>query len=339
MGCLFGSAKRYLIFFWFIASIGLMVSGCEETRIAWRCTANPVAVQIEQLEQGLAPGSDYISLDAHVGLIDAGVFEYWLKKGEKKTDPVTDATKINKLYYPAFSKHHPLAQGEDPAKAGWYKVLIVTDRYKTVRDVRKAQPEGSSLEMPPITGVVINTIDPLDDEERQLLREGFPLLSLDTVTILEEGRVPKSRASALSTLILGLLLLLLPPIGYVLHEARKRGAEQAPGAYTPPPSMAPAHLAQSIPAPAYGPPTAQPSVRPPPASSGWPVASGSLPPSGSPGSLAPASARFSAGARVCVTRNSQAYFGSVLKTQQGQVYVDLDDGRKVWVAQELVSFA
>ena len=39
------------------------------------------------------------------------------------------------------------------------------------------------------------------------------------------------------------------------------------------------------------------------------------------------------------TRNESSHYGSVLKTQQRQVYVDLDDGRKVWVAEELVTLA
>lgn len=343
MGCLFGSVKRYLALLWLLLSIGLLINGCQETRIAWRCTAAPVEVNVEQLEKGISPGSDYLTLGPHVALVDGGVYEYLVQKGHEK-DPVTDSTPITKLYYPAFSKNHPLAQGEDPAKAAWYKVLIATTRYKTVGSVRRAQPEGTSLDMPPITGVVINTIDPLTQEERRLLQEGFPLLSLDAVTVLEENRVPLSRSGALGTLLGGLLLFLAPPIGYALLEARKRSLAPAPvmplPAGAPLPSLAPAHLAAGL-APAYGPPASrQPSAPPPPVSAGWPVAAGSVPPphAGSvpPG---PASARFTPGARVCITRNGVSYFGSVLKAQQGQVYVELDDGRKVWVGQELVTFA
>lgn len=348
MGCLVGSAKRYFIFIWLILSVGLLINGCEETRIAWRCTAAPVAIDVEQIEKGVSPGSDYLTLGPHIGLVDGGVYEYTVKKGHEK-DPVTDSTPIDKLYYPAFSKNHPLAQGEDPAKAAWFKVLIETERYKTVGAVKRAQPEGTSLEMPPITGVVINTIDPLSTEERKLLQEGFPLLSLDAVTVLEEGRVPMSRASALALLLAGVLVLLAPPIGYAFYEMRKRSLAPAPAMPSPAPlpSMAPAHLAPGGQASPYGAgPNPQPSVPPPPVSAGWPVAAGSVPPprSGSMppaglGSMAPASARFAPGARVCITRNGVSYFGSVLKAQQGQVYVDLDDGRKVWVGQELVTFA
>lgn len=344
MGCLLGSAKRYFILFWLIASIGLLVNGCQETRIAWRCTPAPIAVEVEQLERGISPGSDYLTLGPHIGLVDGGVYEYTVKKGHEK-DPVTDSTPITKLYYPAFSKNHPLAQGEDPAKAAWYKVLIATERYKTVGAVKAAQPEGTSLAMPPITGVVINTIDPLSQEERRLLQEGFPLLSLDAVTVLEEGRAPMSRAGALGILIAGFLVLLAPPIGYALYEVRKRSLTPAPAMPAagpmPLPSMAPAHLAPA----GYAPPnpygagqSSPPSVQPPPVSAGWPVAAGSVPPPYA-GSMPPASARFTPGARVCITRSGVSYFGSVLKAQQGQVYVDLDDGRKVWVAQEVVTFA
>ena len=342
MGCLFGSAKRYIFFIWLILSVGLLVSGCDETRIAWRCTAEPVAVEVEQLEKGINPGSDYLTLGSHVALVDGGVYEYTIKKGHE-SDPVTDSTPITKLYYPAFSKNHPLAQGEDPAKAAWYKVLIETKRYKTVGEVKQAQPEGKSLAMPPITGVVINTIDPLSQEERRLLQEGFPLLSLDAVTVLEEGRAPMSRVGALGLLMAGILVLLAPPIGYAIIEVRKRSLAPAPvmppPAGAPLPSMAPAYLAPAQAAP-YAPASPpQPSQPPPPASSaGWPVAAGSVPPPYG-GSMPPASARFTPGARVCVTRGGVSYFGSVLKAQQGQVYVDLDDGRKVWVGQELVTFA
>ena len=53
MGCLFGSANRYIFFIWLLLSIGLLVSGCEETRIAWRCTSAPVAVEVEEIERGI----------------------------------------------------------------------------------------------------------------------------------------------------------------------------------------------------------------------------------------------------------------------------------------------
>lgn len=342
MGCLLlGSPKRFLVFIWFCLSLGLLINGCEETRIAWRCTAAPVEVDVEQLEKGISPGSDYLTLGPHIGVVEGGVYEYKVKKGHEK-DPVTDSTPITKVYYPVFSKNHPLAQGEDPAKAAWFKVLIETDRYKTVGEMKRAQPEGTPLAMPPITGVVINVIDPLDQEERRLLQEGFPLLSLDAVTVLEEGRTPMSRVGALGVLIAGLLVLLAPPIGYAVYEVRKRSQSSAPAmpspASVPLPSIAPAHLAPGGQAPYGARPSPQPSQQPPPVSAGWPVAAGSIPPPYS-GSLPPASRGFTPGARVCITRNGVSYFGSVLKAQQGQVYVDLDDGRKVWVGQELVTFA
>lgn len=340
MGCLVGSLRRYLVLAWLVVSIGMMISGCEETRIAWRCTAQPVEVPVEQLESGYRPATDYITIGEHIALVDGGVYEYKIKKGHEN-DPVSDATPIDKLYYPVFSKSHPLAQGEDPAKAAWFKVLVETTRYKTVGQVRLAQPEGSSLVMGPTTGVVINQIDPLTAEERRLLREGFPLLALESVTVIEEGREPKSRAAALGILLAGGLLFVGPPLLYVLWSRRNappplatNASLGAPGPYVP-----------AGPARYSGAPPASPSGPPPP-SAAWPAApGGSLPPTygsappGGSASLPPGSARFAPGARVCVTRNDASHYGSVLKAQQGQVYVELDDGRKVWVAQQLVTLA
>jgi len=116
-------------------------------------------------------------------------------------------------------------------------------------------------------------------------------------------------------LLFGGLLLLLPPLGYLLWSMRDRPRPMSPLAPFPGPPTPPAASA-SVPPP-YG---------------------GSLPPSG-PGSMPPASARFAPGTRVCVTRNDASHFGRVLKTQQGQAYVELDDGRKVWVAEELLTLA
>jgi hypothetical protein len=213
MGCMVGSLRRYLILIWLATSILTIVSGWEETRIAWRCSAQPEDVDVGQLEKGFRPASDYITLGEHIALVDGGVYGYTITKGHEN-DALQDSTRIDKLYYPVFSTNHPLAQGEDPAKAAWFKVLVETTRYKTVGQVRAAQPEGSSLVMGAISGVIINQIDPLNEDERRLLQARFPLLSLDAVTVLEEGRAPKSRAGALGLLVLGALLFVLPPLGY-----------------------------------------------------------------------------------------------------------------------------
>ena len=141
MGCMVGSLRRYLILIWLATSIVTIVSGWEETRIAWRCSAQPEDVDVGQLEKGFRPASDYITLGEHIALVDGGVYGYTIRKGHEN-DALQDSTRIDKLYYPVFSTNHPLAQGEDPARPpgsrSWSKPLVTRPWVKCVRRNRRA---------------------------------------------------------------------------------------------------------------------------------------------------------------------------------------------------------
>lgn len=319
MGCLVGPFRNFLIFMWLCVSLGVLISGCNETRLAWHCTATPEAVPVKTLEDGYRPGTDYLTLGRHLALVQAGVFAY--NRG-KHDPPITDAEKaspttpITAFYYPVFSLQHPLAQGQDEKTAAWYKVLVKTHRYKTLGEVfADFGAHKNAIDVASLTGVVINDIDPLTDDEVKLLRDGFPMLSPEAVLVVEEGREPMSRGLALLQLVAGMFMLGTPLGLFIAKRTGAKASVAAPlGAAPPPYTGAPF-------------PYASPSA-PPPASAYPPPVSG----------YPPASVRsWAAGERVVVKRPNSMHPGAVVKTQDDQVYVALDDGRKVWVQRDTLN--
>jgi hypothetical protein len=302
---------------WLGLSLGLLISGCNETRLAWHCTAIPEAVQVKTLEDGYRPGTDYLSLGRHLALVQSGVFAYTRGKHEPAIadpDKMSPSTPITAFYYPVFSLQHPLAQGQDEKTASWYKIVIKTHRYKTLGEVLVgARGRKLAIDVPSLTGVVINDIEPLTDDEVKLLRDGFPMLSPEAVLVVEEGREPMSRGLALLQLMAGVLLL-GAPIG--LSIAKRTGAKDS--------------LAASVATPYTGAPSPYASPSVPPPASAYPSSVSGYPAQASGGSWAP-------GERVVVKRPNSMHPGAVLKTQDDQVYVALDDGRKVWVQRDTLN--
>jgi hypothetical protein len=348
MGCLVGPLRNFLLVIWLLASFGMLVSGCNETRLAWHCTETPEAVQVKTLEDGYRPGTDYLTLGRHLALVQAGVFAY--NRG-KHDPPITDAEKaspttpITAFYYPVFSFQHPLAQGQDEKTAAWYKVLIKTHRYKTLGEVfADFGAHKNAIDVASLTGVVINYIDPLTTDEVKLLRDGFPMLSPEAVLVVEEGREPMSRGLALLQLVGGMFMLGTPLGLFVAKRTGAKDSVTAPvGAGPPPftgaplphaPSVPPAASAYPPPAGAYPPRTA--SAYPPPAGA-YPPASGYPSASGYPGSTGATKISWAPGERVVVKRPNSMHPGAVVRTQDDQVYVALDDGRKVWVQRDTLN--
>ena len=310
--------------------IACTVTGYTEVRIARRCSAEPERVEVEQLEQGYRPNNDHLTLGPHWALRDGSVYERFVPEGETKESieraPHDREAMVTNAFYPVVSIGNPLATIGAPAN-GIYSVLIKTNQYGTVGRFLDAMGDGTPLREETLTGVVVNVIEPLTIDQRKLLSRSFPLVSLEHVLILQQGRRPKPLFTALFMLVFGICVMLSPIALWISKRM---------------PAMAPGAVGRLTPRPSYNPipdaPPATPSQQPPPY--GPPSGSGySAPPGAIPAgdSIPPTSARLQPGARVRVSRKNGDVFGSVVKVQAGQASVNIDNGPTVWVATDVIA--
>lgn len=314
MGCLVAKLRWLL----FILGLGLTLLARDETRLAWRCAAVPEPVSLEALERGERPANEHVRIGPHLAILDGGAFHYLLPKGKKKEDvPLTDETEIHTLFYPVVSAQHPLARGADPRQQA-YAVLIKSGDYGTLGEVRQLIGDTGFLRQQELTGVIINVIEPLSEEDKGLLRESFPQVDVASVVVIHAHRQPMSRTRALAYLLAAVALVFGTAGSWLYGLVRTRRDDAALKAR---PSLAPIGSAPS------------PYSRPPA------LLSTPLQPSSRPESGAPPSHAFAAGDRVRVKRTGGAVFGSVAKVQPGQLYVELDSGPRVWVDARTVERA
>jgi len=182
-----------------------------------RAKAEPEAIDLAKLEAGDTPDNPHLRIGKHFAVFAAGVYEY--RKGKNDVG-VTPNTKITKYFYPVISAEHPffkeLAElakqhgGLDnvPDDASWpqinsFRVLVKTTRFPTVGAIPDDIRDVDS-----ISGVVINSIDPLDKETRNLLLTQFRGADLENVLVLEDGRKPAGLAWGLAKVILPLAIAL-----------------------------------------------------------------------------------------------------------------------------------
>lgn len=202
--------------------IGLVIGGClayfgyEEYRVGGSSSAEPVDVELADLEEGKPLPDTHVRIGKNYRLYLFNVFEYVKEEG-RRPGPDTEVTWV---YYPIVSEKHPAivklrqlrakygSLGKAPKaerpKVEDFAVLIKTERYGTVKEL----PDGFDY-IASATGLVINRIESLGDEERRLIRGTFPKIDFDKVYILEEHREPTSRAVSIGFIVAGALVVLL----------------------------------------------------------------------------------------------------------------------------------
>jgi hypothetical protein len=99
---------------------------------------------------------------------------------------------------------------KDVVDSSAIRVLIKTHAVHSQADVDSAMNRDS------IEGIVVNKIEKLTDQERQHLLNAYPLMDMDTVYIVEEGRQLNGGTGMLGliggiALILGGLVLIFKP--------------------------------------------------------------------------------------------------------------------------------
>jgi hypothetical protein len=227
-------------FGWLVMIIGacLVWYGVQEQRAGGGSAAVAVDVDLEQLEaRGSAalPGN-HIRIGLHHCLYNASVFEY--KSAAERAEP---SSELVWLYSPIISNSHPYMDGlrkleeahgkleNVPQNAKWpeldrFAVLVKSEAYGTIGEAPKGRKYYEA-----VSGLVINVIEPLGEEEKSLIRRSFPKIDFEHVLILEHGRKPKSVLAVVGLIAAGLLCILLP-VFVGVRSARRRGEVPPPSA-------------------------------------------------------------------------------------------------------------
>lgn len=203
--------------------------GAKELLLCCGTTAEPVFVELAELETGGALRSNYVRIGPHIALLPAAVYRYRCVPGsaQRLDHSGADASRCGAgdvrlvaCYYPIISRSHPFvvrleqlgqrraalpgeAATDALPKLEQFAVLVKTSRYRRVEEIpREVQPS------PGFCGLVVNRVESLGREERRFLQAGFPAADFDRLWIVEEGRRPSSPARCIAMLGSGAVLVL-----------------------------------------------------------------------------------------------------------------------------------
>ena len=229
--------------------------GFQEFRISSGSTTKPQDVSLVEIERGNRPTNNHLRLGPHYAVLGGAVYEY---EADKYSQQETPSSKVNEAYYAVYSLESPFGRGmqallkkygpysnwpEDIPEAeqvdlAGLSMVIKTKRFRTIGSI----PEDIR-ELKSVTGMIINDIESMDKESKDLLSQSFgnQLENIDNLLIIEEGRTPTSSVLAMAMMGGGALLIIAPIVFLirknrtpaVVARPRSRPAAQDPTA--PPP--------------------------------------------------------------------------------------------------------
>jgi hypothetical protein len=174
--------------------IGVCVGfvGYKEYRVSEGTTAEPLEVNLQYLEDGNEIENNHVLVGPHFADLFGIVYEW---EGTEEN--------INYMYYPIVSeknsyvkqlvglKKHYGSMNDIPDElwptADNVVVLVKTRRYKKISEV-----PAELLAEEKVQGMVVNKIESLDHEEKELVRQCLPDADINKLLILEESRKPSS---------------------------------------------------------------------------------------------------------------------------------------------------
>ena len=216
---------------WFVLVL-MVIGGCLvyygflENRLSGGASAEPVEVSLADLEAGKPLPDAHVTIGLHHRMYLQSVYEYREDDGRETSD-----SPVYWTYYPIISDEHPYrralhglvatygSRGNIPdgkwPPLGEVAVIVKTDRFDTIGEIpsRMAYVEG-------IDGMVINEIEPIDEEARKLLEGEFPRMDFKKILILEEFRRPVGTVAVLAIITIGSILVVLPAALYLRSRLR-----------------------------------------------------------------------------------------------------------------------
>ena len=206
-----------LILFIILGGGFLSVNGYQEYIVSSKTKNTPSATKLVDIEKGNKITNNYLILDEHWAFYSSCVYYYKTSKYDKE---VKDSSTVEYAYYPALSIEHPyiiqlgkleekygdlskVPEGQFP-KLENIDVLIKTEKFKTVGDIPAYIDTKKNM-----TGLVINSINSLNDDEKRLIQESFPKVNFNKVVIIEEGREPSSTTSSFAMMGGGVFIIFI----------------------------------------------------------------------------------------------------------------------------------
>lgn len=172
-----------------IGGLVLAFFGLQEFRVSHGSSREATAVNLADIERGTPPSNNHVQIGEHFAIYGGSVYQYSQSKYDHSAPG--NSTKVTYCYYPIISAEHPfikaVTSGEDDPDFSNISVLVKSKRFKTIGAIPDGIVEETSLQ-----GLVVNRIESLDREERNLLRENFPQVDFEKVLIVEDGRKPAS---------------------------------------------------------------------------------------------------------------------------------------------------
>lgn len=204
--------------------------GIQEYRVSSGTTAEPIEVDLAEVEAGQQIDNSHWRLGPHLALYGGCVYECKVSK-HATGEPGPDA-RCNYCYYPVISYQHDYIQklaalqeqygSLDAAPDNEFptlndiKVIVKTKQFKTLGDIPEGMSEADALQ-----GLVINRITSLDDEEVELFHDGFPGMNVDELVLLEADRNPSSLALS-GLMILGGAVLALAGLAWMVRGSEEK---------------------------------------------------------------------------------------------------------------------
>ena len=206
---------RFLLLIIFAGGF-LSFKGYEEYKVSANASSTPTLTKVADIENGKKLTNNYVKLDEHRALIGFCVYSASLKKHETK---VRDSSTIEYIYYPVLSTEHPFSK-KMAALISKYKsinnipgnmfpelsdvsVLVKSERYKTYGSIPESIGVKKSLK-----GLVVNSINSLDSEEKSLIRSQFKGADFNKLVIIEENRTPSSTITAFGMMGGGIAIII-----------------------------------------------------------------------------------------------------------------------------------
>jgi len=202
--------KKYLIVIF--AGLALLANGWDALRLSWGAGSTPEQVELSALESGAQVQSSYLEIGPHYRLTSE--ITYAIRK--KRSAETTDQTRVSYAFMPLVSEQMvvqaiksgkikpdgPIQLGTSPA------VVIKTQEFERYGQLQQYANSSDVLDShPKVSGMLINALGGLTEEQAELIASSMPELDLNKVLILEVDQSPASWPVVVGLLGGGALLL------------------------------------------------------------------------------------------------------------------------------------
>lgn len=196
-----------------LGAVGCLGFGGKELYHAVRSSPDPVTTDLVRLEAGGEPP------DPHVALGPSYAHYAWSMLSARTMTGETESpsTRLEAVFVPLTSSDHPYFKAlrdlgrsfDDPSqipparmpRLESFRILLEVDDFRQLGDV-----PGDTVYLESVAGLETGTAAGLDLESREFLSDMFPRLDLREVLVIEKDRRPRTVATCIQFLMVGIVL-------------------------------------------------------------------------------------------------------------------------------------